>query len=280
MTPKRISSAMEGSAALIKLGVDGGIFLTADLCEELETALDAAAADASVRTVVLTGANVGVFMRHYSVAEILALSEQLKQAGLKPGDSVPYQKAPIDRCIDRIESMNKPVIAAINGECMGGAMELALGCDLRLAQSGPFRLGQPETILGILPGAGGTQRLARTVGYAHAMRLALTGLPITPEEALRVGLVHSVHTDALAAARTIARHFEALPAAALAHTKRLVRESQRLSLDEGLKLERGLFMDLCLREESQALMRAYEAGKYGFALEDGRWTVAIPTAKP
>lgn len=276
MTAKHISLSIEDSAALVRLGADGGIFLTAALCEELEAALDAVARDDSVRAVILTGANPGVFMRHYSVAEILALSEQLTQAGLKPGDEMPYQKAPIDRCIDRVENMDKPVIAAINGECMGGAMELALGCDLRLAQSGPFRLGQPETLLGILPGAGGTQRLARTVGYANAMKLALTGLPVTPDEALRVGLVHEVHADALAAARSAARHFAALPPTALAHTKRLVRESERLALDEGLKLERQLFMDLCLRPDSQALMRAYEAGKYSFALEQGRWIVKTP----
>ena len=276
MAFNRISMVEEGASALITLGVDGGVFLTGELCTELEAALEAAATNAAVRSVILTGANPGVFMRHYSVAEILALSEQLMQAGLKPGDAMPYQKAPIDRCIDRVESMDKPVIAAINGECMGGAMELALGCDLRLAQSGPFRLGQPETVLGILPGAGGTQRLARTVGYANAMRLALTGLPITPDEALRVGLVHEVHADALAAARAMAKHFAALPAAALAHTKRLVRESEKLLLDEGLKLERQLFMDLCLRPDSQALMRAYEAGDYSFALESGRWTVRVP----
>jgi enoyl-CoA hydratase/carnithine racemase len=162
---------------------------------------------------------------------------------------------------------------------MGGAMELALGCDLRLAQTGPYRLGQPETVLGILPGAGGTQRLARTVGYANAMRLALTGLPIAPEEALRVGLVHEIYPDALEAARTAAAHLAQLPAAALAHTKRLVRESERLPLEEGLRLERTLFLDLCLREEGQYLMRAYEEGRYKFSLEDGRWSVALPVRK-
>ena len=279
MSAKHIALAVEDSAALIKLGVDGGVFLTGALCEELQAALEACASDAAVRTIILTGANPGVFMRHYSVPEILALAEQLKQAGLEPGQAVPYQKATIDRCIDLIEAMGKPVIAAINGECMGGAMELALGCDLRFAQSGLFRLGQPETLLGILPGAGGTQRLARTVGYANAMNLALTGIPITPEEALRIGLVHAVHADALAAARTAAQHFAAIPAMALEHTKRLVRESARLPLDEGLKLERGLFIDLCLRPEGQALMRAYEAGEFEFKLENGRWTVKSPASR-
>jgi enoyl-CoA hydratase len=273
---KHILAETKDSIALIKLGADGGIFLTAALCEDLEAALKAASEDANVRVVVLTGANPGVFMRHYSVAEILALADQLTQAGLKPGDAVPFQKAPIDRCIDVVESMEKPVIAAINGECMGGAMELSLGCDLRLAQRGEFRLGQPETILGILPGAGGTQRLARTVGYAHAMNLALSGLPVSPDEALRLGLVHAVHDDALAAALAMARHFLTIPPAALAHTKRLVRESARLPLEEGLKLERALFVDLCLRPEGQKLMRAYEAGQFSFSYKDGRWTVSAP----
>jgi enoyl-CoA hydratase len=279
MNYSRISIGIEGSTGLITLGVDGGIFLTAELCTELETALEASAADDAIRVLVITGANAGVFMRHYSVSEILALSEQLKQAGLKPGDAMPYQKAPIDRCIDRIETMAKPVVAAINGECMGGAMELALGCDLRLAQTGPYRLGQPETLLGILPGAGGTQRLVRTVGYANAMRLALTGLPITPDEALRVGLVHEVCPDALKAARAAAAHLARLPAAALAHTKRLIRESEKLPLEEGLRLERTLFMDLCLREEGRQLMRAYEDGEYTFSLENRRWSVSLPERK-
>jgi len=279
MNYTRISVGIEGSVALIKLGVDGNIFLTAELCLELESALAVATADEAVRAVVITGATAGVFMRHYSIAEILALAEQLKEAGFKPGDALPYQKAPIDRCIDSIEEMAKPVIAAINGECMGGAMELALGCDLRIAQSGPFRLGQPETVLGILPGAGGTQRLARTVGYANAMRLALTGVPITPDEALRVGLVHEIHADALQAARIAATHLAGLAPTALAHTKRLVRESARLPLDEGLRLERTLFMDLCLREDAQFLMRAYQAGQYQFLLEEGRWVVSLPDTK-
>jgi enoyl-CoA hydratase/carnithine racemase len=204
------------------------------------------------------------------------MAEALRAAGIRPGDDVPYQEAPIDRCIRLVETAPKPVIAAINGECMGGAMELALGCDIRFAQAGPYRLGQPETLLGILPGAGGTQRLARVVGPAAAMEHALTGLPVVPEEALRLGMVHAVVADALGAARARARHFASIPATVLAHTKRLVREARTLPLDEGLKLERALFVDLAIRDEGMRLMRAYEAGEYDFRLEGDRWTVRMP----
>lgn len=272
----RIASTIEDQAAIIRLGSDGGIFLTARLCEELEIALRQAVEDPAVRTIVLTGANEGVFMRHYSVAEILAMAEALRAAGVKPGDAVSYQEAPIDRCIRLVESAPKPVIAAINGECMGGAMELALGCDIRFAQAGPYRLGQPETLLGILPGAGGTQRLARVIGPAAAMEHALTGLPVLPEEALRLGMVHAVIPDALQAARARAQHFASIPPVVLAHTKRLVHEARTLPLDDGLKLERALFVDLAIRDEGMRLMRAYEAGEYGFRLEGDRWTVQMP----
>ncbi len=272
-----ISVSTEGAARVIRLGADGSIFLTAPLCEALETALVEAEADPSVRTVVLTGANPGVFMRHYAVAEILAVSTRLTDAGLKPGDELAHVEGPIDRCIARIEAAPKPVIAAINGECMGGAMELALACDLRVAQAGTYRLGQPETLLGILPGAGGTQRLVRVVGEAHAMALALTGLPVDPDEARRIGLVHRVVPDALAAALETAAHLAKLPAAALAHVKRLVREARSLPLDAGLRLERALFLDLAMRPEGVALMRAYEAGRYRFEPGDaGTWRVDLP----
>ena len=272
----RIATTTEGPTAIIRLGADGGIFLTADLCEELEAALATAVDDPDVRTIVLTGANDGVFMRHYSVAEILAMAEALRAAGVKPGDSVPHQDAPIDRCIRLVETAPKPVIAAINGECMGGAMELSLGCDIRFAQAGSYRLGQPETILGILPGAGGTQRLARVIGHAAAMEHALTGLPVLPAEALRLGMVHAVADDALAAALERARHFASIPPAVLAHTKRLVHAARTLPLEDGLKLERALFLDLAIRDDSMRLMRAYEAGAYDFHLEGDRWTVTMP----
>ncbi len=272
----KIAMSISDGIAEIRLGTDGHIFLTQALCEELEAALIACAEDAAVRVVILTGANPGVFMRHYSVAEILAISAQLKSQGLKPGDKLPFNAGPIDRCMTLTETMAKPVISAINGECMGGAMELSLACDLRFATQGPYRLGQPETLLGILPGAGGTQRLARVIGYANAMDHALTGVPVTPDEALRLGMVHGVFESALEAARERAKHFCQMPAPVLAHTKRLVRESRFLPLDKGLELERELFLDLILRDESIAMMQAYEAGRYAFALVDAQWRVTIP----
>lgn len=272
----RISYDLEDSAAVIRLGTDGYVCLTTPLCDELEIALAAAAADVAVRSVILTGAHPDIFMRHFSVAEILQISAGLKAQGMKPEDRVPYNDSSIDRCIRMVDEMEKPVIAAINGECMGGAMELSLGCDIRFARNGFFRLGQPETILGILPGAGGTQRLARIVGYGRAMEHALTGLPISPDEALRMGMVHGLSDDPLAAARERAQHFARIPPKVLAHTKSLVRMSRTLPLDEGLKMERALFLDLALRDEGVRLMQAYEDGQYVFNFSDGRWTADIP----
>ncbi len=272
----KISYALKDGTAVIRLGVDGYVCLTTPLCDELEQALTIAAADPAVRTVILTGAHPDIYMRHFSVAEILEISTALKARGMQPEDRVPHVDSSIDRCIQLVDGMEKPVIAAINGECMGGAMELCLGCDIRFARNGVFRLGQPETILGILPGAGGTQRLARIVGYGRAMEHALTGLPVSPDEALRMGMVHALFDDPLAAALERARHFARIPPKVLAHTKALLRMTRTLPLDEGLKMERTLFLDLALRDEGVRLMQAYEDGQYVFSFIEDHWAVQIP----
>jgi enoyl-CoA hydratase/carnithine racemase len=275
----RIRSERVEDACLITLGVDGEICLTAALCEELADALETASADEAVRSIVLTGAHPDIYMRHYSVPEILKVSENLSAQGMKPGDRTPYAAGPIDRCILLAEAAPKPVIAAINGECMGGAMEFSLACDIRFARRGVFRLGQPETALGILPGAGGTQRLARVVGYARAMEHALTGLPVSPEAALAMGMVHALFDDPLAAALERARHFARLPAMALAHTKKLVLAARSLPLDQGTELERALFLDVALNPEGVRLMTDYVEERYKWTFDGERWSVDIPKAR-
>lgn len=275
---ERISITHDEGTAIIRLGSDGHIFLTAPLCDELEGALTQLAGDAAVRVIVLTGANPGVFMRHYSVPELLEMAATLRAAGAQPGVITPFEPMAIDRCMALIEAMAKPVIAAINGECMGGAMELALCCDMRIAQAGDFRLGQLESLLGILPGAGGIQRLARVIGAAATMEHVLMGLPITPDEARRIGMVHVVVPDALADALARARHLAAIPAPVLAHGKTLAHATRTLPLDRGLAYERELFTDLVIRAESIAMMQAYVAGRYDFRLDGDHWQVAMPPA--
>ena len=154
--------------------------------------------------------------------------------------------------------MPKPVIAAISGTALAGAFEFALSCDLRIAEDGDYLIGLPEANLGLLPGAGGTQRLPRTIGTPAALMHILMGNPLTPREAERKGLVHeTVSGKALDRAMEIAQRLSLHPPEAVACIKRLVRNSTETPLAEGLALERNLFLKLCVGEPALARMRSY-----------------------
>jgi enoyl-CoA hydratase len=160
------------------------------------------------------------------------------------------------------ESMPKPVIAAISGTALAGAFEFALACDLRVAEDGDYLLGLPEVNLGLLPGAGGTQRLPRTIGPAAALMHILTGVALTPREAERKGLVHvTVEGKAIDYAMELGRHLLSFPPDSLAYVKRLVRNATEMPLAEGLALERNLFLKLCVSDAGLARMRSYEEKK-------------------
>jgi len=149
--------------------------------EELSGALEEIRDDDSVRAVILTGAGEKAFVAGADISELEQLESLSAQATARFGQ----------RVTRLIESLGKPVIAAVNGFALGGGCELALACTLRIA-SDKARFGQPEVKLGLIPGYGGTQRLARLVGCGRALELILTGDPISAEEALRIGLVNRV----------------------------------------------------------------------------------------
>ena len=165
----------------------------------------------------------------------------------------------IDGPISVCERMPKPVIAAISGTCLAGAFELTLACDLRIAEDGDYQIGFPETNFGLCPGAGGTQRLPRTIGTPVALMHILMGVPVSPREAERRGLVHeTVSGKALDRAMEIARHLSSFTPESLAYIKRLVRSATETPLAQGLLLERRLFMKLCLSDAALSRMRAYD----------------------
>ena len=156
------------------------------------------------------------------------------------------------------ESMSKPVIAAISGTCLAGGFEFALSCDLRIAEDGDYLIGLPEAHLGLLPGAGGTQRLPRTIGTPAALMHILMGVPLTPREAERKGLVHeTVSGKALDRAMEIAQRLSSYTPESIAYIKRLVRNATETPLAEGLALERNLFLKLCISGPALARMRSY-----------------------
>jgi len=158
----------------------------------------------------------------------------------------------------RIWAVDKPVIAAVRGVAFGGGCELAMGCDLIVAGEGA-RFGQPEIKLGIMPGAGGTQRLARAVGPALAMEMILTGEPISAADALRQGLINrvvpdeSVLDEALALANLIAE----LPAIAVRLARKAVRFGLERTVQEGMEMERRNYRLLYDTEDQKEGMQAF-----------------------
>jgi len=228
-------------------------FFTGAMAEALHGLLPAMAAD-DVRVVVLQGGVPGAFVRHYSVEELTVMSDALRAKGKTFDETTPVDHHTMNRIAEGLEALPKPVIAALNGTAMGGGWELAMACDIRVAQAGDHAYGLPEVRIGILPGAGGTQRLARLVGTARALEMALRGRTVGPEEALGLGMVHEVTDDAAARGQTLAAELAGRSIKALAHIKRLVRASWPAIDPDVLQLESRLFLDLAVSDEGNELM--------------------------
>jgi len=188
-------------------------------------------ADAGVGVVVITGSGEKSFIAGADIAEF---------AGRTPFDQRWAMRSP--RIFDVMASFPKPVIAMINGFCLGGGCELAMSCDLRIA-SDKARFGQPEINLGLIPGGGGTQRLPRLVGTGQAMRMILTGDMIPAAEAKEIGLVDQVvpHEELRAKTLELAQKIAAKSPLTLKVAKEAVRASERLAIEEGILYERDLF---------------------------------------
>jgi enoyl-CoA hydratase len=257
--PDVLSTQIEDGIAVVTLGSPKRIYFDPEMSDALLEVLTALANDEAVRVVVVTGGAHGYFVRHYSVAELVKRGEQLQSSGRKWAEDTPYKPGSFASAMRVAEQMPKPVIAAISGSAMGGAFEFTLACDIRVAQLGDFQIGLPEINIGILPGGGGTQRLPRVIGTAAALMHILMGVTLSPLEAAQKGLVHeAVPGNALDRAMEIARRLATHTPESVRHIKRLVRSALETSLDQGLQLERNLFMDLCGSREAIARMRAYE----------------------
>jgi enoyl-CoA hydratase len=213
---------------------------------DLLDALAEIEADAGVGVVVLTGAGEKAFIAGADIGEF---------AGRRPFDQRHAMRPP--RVFDVMAAFPKPVIAMINGFCLGGGCELAMSCDLIVA-SDKARFGQPEINLGLIPGGGGTQRLPRRVGLGHAMRLILSGEMIGAAEAKEIGLVDLLvpHEELRAKTLEVAGKIAAKSPLTLKVAKESVRASQRLAIEEGLLYERDLF---CLCFSSQDMAEGVQA---------------------
>ena len=154
--------------------------------------------------------------------------------------------------MDEIFEAPKPVVAAINGLCMGGGFELSLACDLRVASPAAAAIGLPETRVGIFPGGGGTQRLPRVVGEAKALEIILRGLTFTGAEAHAIGMVHELAADPLARALEIGAEFEGKGAEGVAYAKRLTRAALDRPVSQGLADERRGFLEVMQQASARA----------------------------
>jgi len=219
--------------------------LSPELIRELNSALGELEADESVKAVVLTG-GPRVFAAGADIAEMADRSavDQLRrdQTGRWAG----------------VAAFSKPLIAAVNGYALGGGCELALMCDLVIAGDSA-RLGQPEVNLGIIPGAGGTQRWPRTAGKYAAMEVMLSGAPITAQRAYELGIANKVVPAEMTieVARRVARQLAEKPPLALRMAKEAVLKAFDSPLGEGLAAERKSFYFLFSTEDQKEGMHAF-----------------------
>ena len=258
--PGTATLAIEGAIATLSFANPDRGYMDAAMEADLVEAIAKIEADPSVRACILTGADPGVFIRHYDVAVLSERAEAMAARGLTFSTERSVPEGGIHEAMRLMETGTTAYIAALNGTAMGGGFELALACDIRLVARGPFQFGLPEINLGILPGAGGTQRLPRLVGEAKALRMTLLGDVLDPAALHATGLTLALVDDAAAAARAVAAKLAAKPPAALAHIKRLIRAAHGPDQAQGFADERTLFCDLMVRQDARALMADMAAG--------------------
>src|SRR6267143_1887817 len=168
-----LTTSVENAIAVITLGSAKRIYFDEEMGDSITAALEELAGNPAVRVVVVTGGAPGYFIRHFSISSLLRLAEAIRASGREWPDNATYHGGFFDRAMALCESMPKPVIAAISGTCLAGGFEFALSCDLRIAEDGDYLIGLPEANLGLLPGAGGTQRLSSHMPEPLAQGLAL-----------------------------------------------------------------------------------------------------------
>ena len=238
--------------------------LNAPMVEELLSLADSLADDRETRVLILTGGAEGIFITHYDVGELATLSDVARSQPARDATSAPTPSPaprelhPLNRLSLKLAALPQPVIAAVNGTAMGGGCELALACDFRIiARGGSF--GLPEVRVGILPGAGGTQRMARMLGTAKALELMLLGNTVDADEAARLGLAHRAVDPAqlMPEVMALANELASRPRLSIALIKQCVLQGIEMPLADGLRFESDAFLQTMRSDDASRLMRAY-----------------------
>jgi len=244
-----VKSKVEDRVAILTIDHPPANALSAATIADLEAAFDAAIADDEVKAIVVTGAGPQFFVAGADIKEIATLTgpETAEEMVLR-GQAV----------LNKLEASPKPVIAAVNGYALGGGLELAMACHMRVV-SERARLGQPEINLGIIPGFGGTQRLPRLIGRGKALEMLLTGDPITGKEAVTLGLANAaVPGDAvLRTAVGLAKKIATKGGPSVRALLAAVREGLETSLEQGLRNEAAHFASLTATEDMREGLAAF-----------------------
>ena len=222
--------------------------LNATVVNELEECFKEIGDDAEIRVAILTGAGEKAFVAGADIGRVAALTPLEGREFAQRGQ----------RVFSKIENLGKPVIAAVNGHALGGGCELAMACSVRVAAE-TARMGQPEVKLGLIPGYGGTQRLARLVGKGRAIELTTVGEPVTAQEAFRLGLVNQVvpAKDLISTCEDLARKIIANAPLAVKFALEAVNHGVEMELEAGLFLEANLFALCCATEDMKEGTRAF-----------------------
>jgi enoyl-CoA hydratase len=241
-----VSTERDGAVAVVTIDHPPVNALSAPLLDELEAEIERLDADEAVRAIVLRGAGERAFVAGADISEFPSLrtaADESHEGGSARG---------IQKLGRRMDAARTPFVAAIHGFCLGGGLELAMCCDIRVAAEGA-QLGQPEIKLGLIPGGGGTQRLPRLVGLGRAQLLNMTGDFIEAQTAYQWGLVEKVvpAEELLEAALGIARTIAARSPVSVGVLRELARTTRDLPLEEGLRREADGFRR-CLASEDGA----------------------------
>jgi enoyl-CoA hydratase/carnithine racemase len=234
--------------------------LNAQVQDEIAVAAAEVSADSAVRAVIIYGGE-----------RVFAAGADIKEMATMGYPEMAERSAALQASFSAVASIPKPVIAAVTGYALGGGLELALCADFRVLGESA-KVGQPEILLGIIPGAGGTQRLPRLIGPAKAKDLIFTGRQVAAPEALAIGLADRVVPDAdvYQAARDLAGQYAAGPALALRAAKQAVNGGLEVDLATGLEIERLQFAALFATEDQKAGMRSFMENGPGKAVFEGK----------
>ena len=217
--------------------------------EELDAAIEEVRRDDAVKAILLRSASEKFFSAGADVSVFA-------KSGL---DGQTAFVVCANEAMEKFESTPKVVVAAINGHCLGGGLEMALCCDFRIAAEGSYRIGLPEVTLGLLPGTGGTQRLPRLIGRQKALDFMLRGTTMPPQEALAAGIVDEVVPAGALLDKALerAKVYATGPTFAIGRIKKATVLGFGMRLDEGLKLERELLIELFKSEDAKEGVTAF-----------------------